>query len=252
VRRALNDADIICVPYNLLLQQSSREAIGLNLRESIVIIDEAHNVIEAINSIHSCLLDETQIKKCLEQLHFYFEKYKSKFKGKTTMYIRQLIFILKQFSSCLELFENSCIMSIKNLIDKLKIEHFNLFKLHSFIKESRLSSKLHGLSEQARKKEMKSNGDVFISNHEIPLRIFDQFLTALNRPDTDGRVLVTNKPGVPKCLHYILLNPSELFEPIIKEARSVILAGGTISPICDFLEQVFFSLFPVAPVHPKR
>lgn len=62
-RKAILDADIICVPYNLLLQKSSRDAIGLQLEESIVILDEAHNVMDAINSMHSVILNRTHVFK---------------------------------------------------------------------------------------------------------------------------------------------------------------------------------------------
>lgn len=37
-RKAVQDADIICLPYNLLLQKSAREASNINLKNAIVII----------------------------------------------------------------------------------------------------------------------------------------------------------------------------------------------------------------------
>jgi hypothetical protein len=37
---------------------------------------------------------------------------------------------------------------------------------------------------------------------------------------------------------YILLNPCQVFEPIVMGSRSVILAGGTLSPVTDLLSQV--------------
>lgn len=39
-RHSVKGAEIICVPYNLLLQESAREAIGIRLENSIVILDE--------------------------------------------------------------------------------------------------------------------------------------------------------------------------------------------------------------------
>ncbi len=34
---------LVTLPYNLLLQKSAREALGIDLKDQIVIIDEAHS-----------------------------------------------------------------------------------------------------------------------------------------------------------------------------------------------------------------
>ena len=44
---------IVTLPYPLLLQKSAREALGLSLKNHVVIIDEAHNLMDAIAGIHS-------------------------------------------------------------------------------------------------------------------------------------------------------------------------------------------------------
>ena len=45
------DADIILVPYNYLLSQSYREKMDIDLNKSIIIIDEAHNIMQAAESV---------------------------------------------------------------------------------------------------------------------------------------------------------------------------------------------------------
>ena len=52
-RKAIEDAQVVVIPYNTLLHSSTREACGINLKNSVVIIDEAHNVLETIAHIHS-------------------------------------------------------------------------------------------------------------------------------------------------------------------------------------------------------
>ena len=44
---------LVVLPYNTLLHAATRDAVGLRLKGSVVIIDEAHNLLDVINSVHS-------------------------------------------------------------------------------------------------------------------------------------------------------------------------------------------------------
>jgi chromosome transmission fidelity protein 1 len=39
---------IVTLPYNLLLQKSAREALGIDLKDQIVLIDEAHSMFKYV------------------------------------------------------------------------------------------------------------------------------------------------------------------------------------------------------------
>ena len=41
------------LPYNTLLHKSTRDAVGIKVKDSVIIVDEAHNIIDTINSLHS-------------------------------------------------------------------------------------------------------------------------------------------------------------------------------------------------------
>lgn len=41
------------MPYAALLSREAREAMGVRLDGAVVVVDEAHNIVEAINSVHS-------------------------------------------------------------------------------------------------------------------------------------------------------------------------------------------------------
>jgi chromosome transmission fidelity protein 1 len=45
----------------MLLHEATREACGIKLKGNIVIIDEAHNLIETISNIHSVEISGTQV-----------------------------------------------------------------------------------------------------------------------------------------------------------------------------------------------
>jgi len=52
---------VVVVPYNTLLHKSTRKASGLKLSGSVIIIDEAHNLLEAIGHIHSSVVSGQQV-----------------------------------------------------------------------------------------------------------------------------------------------------------------------------------------------
>ena len=52
---------IVALPYNTLLHKSTREASGIQLQGNIVIIDEAHNLLETINNVHSSEITGSQV-----------------------------------------------------------------------------------------------------------------------------------------------------------------------------------------------
>ena len=54
--KALPTVDVCILPYNLLLVPSARESCGIDLTNSVVIIDEAHNLAGAIESSYSNIL----------------------------------------------------------------------------------------------------------------------------------------------------------------------------------------------------
>jgi chromosome transmission fidelity protein 1 len=53
---------------------------------------------------------------------------------------------------------------------------------------------------------------------------------ALTNADKDGRILVATESG-DTYVQYMLLNPANEFKEIVEEARSVVLAGGTMEPV---------------------
>jgi chromosome transmission fidelity protein 1 len=61
-------AQVIVVPYNTLLHKNTRKACGINVAGSVVIIDEAHNLLDTISHIHSSEVTGHQV--CFSVLAF--------------------------------------------------------------------------------------------------------------------------------------------------------------------------------------
>ena len=64
--------------------------------------------------------------------------------------------------------------------------------------------------------------------------LVESFLLSLTDARDDGRVLISVDEAGSKryvTLKYILLNPAERFREVVDEARCIILAGGTMTPV---------------------
>jgi chromosome transmission fidelity protein 1 len=52
-RASIPLAQVIGMPYSMLLSKDTRESMGIELEGNIVIFDEAHNIVEAMNHTYS-------------------------------------------------------------------------------------------------------------------------------------------------------------------------------------------------------
>jgi chromosome transmission fidelity protein 1 len=101
-RAAVKSAEIVTLPYPLLLQKSAREALDLNVKGHVVIIDEAHNLMDAIAGIHSVEISLKQLRKARAQIGVYLQKFRNRLKGKNRVYVAQVIRVIDSLSGYLE------------------------------------------------------------------------------------------------------------------------------------------------------
>ena len=47
------EASIVGLPYQMLLHERTRQSLGIDLAGQVVIIDEAHNVVDAISDLYN-------------------------------------------------------------------------------------------------------------------------------------------------------------------------------------------------------
>ncbi|XP_023612591.1 Fanconi anemia group J protein isoform X1 [Myotis lucifugus] len=67
-RELIEDADIIFCPYNYLLDAQIRESMDINLKEQVVILDEAHNIEDCARESASYSITEVQLRFARDEL----------------------------------------------------------------------------------------------------------------------------------------------------------------------------------------
>ncbi|KAJ3357714.1 hypothetical protein HDU83_004869 [Entophlyctis luteolus] len=247
-RNSIPGSQLITLPYNMMLQKSTRDSLGISLQGNVVIFgnviiwvligievtlaDEAHNLIDTITSIYSVSLELHQVQRAQFQLEAYFKKYMARLNGKNIVYIKQILVILSAL--CRQLVEannrkaeksNSSTSKFKSpseFVNDIGVDHINLFKISNYLETSKLPQKLQGFNEKATSTEVELFPEVtaFLAG------------TSDMGQESDNRT----------CFKYLLLNPTDVFQEIVSEARSVILAGGTMAPMSEFKSQSPFQL----------
>ena len=123
-RAAIPFSQLVVIPYNTLLHKSTREASRIKLDGNIVIIDEAHNLLDAIGNMHSSNITGNQVSDknqtyltpekinnffffppqlclCHNQLTNYRDKYEKLFSARNLLHLNQLIHVVGQLTCML-------------------------------------------------------------------------------------------------------------------------------------------------------
>ncbi|PSK46429.1 hypothetical protein B9Z65_5397 [Elsinoe australis] len=245
-RSAITPAEVIMLPYPLLLQKTAREALTISVKDHVVIIDEAHNLMDAILGIYTAEITLAQLRTAREQLMTYLQKFRNRLAGKNRVYVTQTVRLLDSLKTCLESIKDSGegVTDSGSLLVGKGVDQINLYKLIQYLQESKLARKVHGYTihqTSTAQNDKATSVQITRSSDQTPvLNIFQNFIHALTNPAKEGRFFyqTTSDPHATK-LKYLLLDPSQHFHDIVTSARSVILCGGTMSPITDYLTQLF-------------
>uniref|UniRef100_A0A2K5QEG3 DEAD/H-box helicase 11 n=1 Tax=Cebus imitator TaxID=2715852 RepID=A0A2K5QEG3_CEBIM len=285
-RLAIPAAQLVVLPYQMLLHAATRQAAGIQLQDQVVIIDEAHNLIDTITGMHSVEVSGSQLCQAHSQLLQYMERYRKRLKAKNLMYLKQILYLLEKFVAMLggNIKQNPNTQSLSQTGTELKtindflfqsqIDNINLFKVQRYCEKSMVSRKLFGFTERhgavlsSREQPRLAGFQQFLQSLQpkateapadesqasaprpaSPLMHIEGFLAALTTANQDGRVILSRQGSLSQSsLKFLLLNPAVHFAQVVKECRAVVIAGGTMQPVSDFRQQ----LLACAGVEPER
>ncbi|KAJ6620765.1 helicase C-terminal domain-containing protein [Mycena sp. CBHHK59/15] len=263
-RRAIPQAELVTLPYNLLLQKAAREALGIDLTDQIVIIDEAHNLIPTLLSLSTARLSFSTLSTSFQQVCIYVAKFRSRLSAGNMLHLKRLVLFLDALKKYVTDWKEQRqankskveVMTVVELLDRLgrKVSSINLLEVEGYLKSSKIARKIAGYSDKEAEKELDPKlrprcGAV------PPLHAVEAFMLSLTGTNDDGRLtfsLVPNKAGQEEVeIKYQLLNPAPHFIEVVDSARAVILAGGTMSPISDVINQLEISSFSCGHIIPE-
>ncbi|KAF3066395.1 ATP-dependent RNA helicase chl1 [Daldinia childiae] len=240
-RTAVPSAEIITLPYPLLLQKTARDALGIKLEGNVVIVDEAHNIMDAVANVYASEISLNELKRARQMLGVYVKKFGKKLKGGNRVMVAQVAKVVDGLrvwlESASELKSDQGIVDPNVLLKSKGIDQINMYKLIQYIQDSKLAYKIEGYVAQA---ESQGAGDASSIIRSTPvLHTLLSFLVSLNNLSSEGRIFYHKVSQDDIKLSYLLLSPTHAFSSIASSARAVILAGGTMSPFEDYTAHLF-------------
>ncbi|XP_059455898.1 uncharacterized protein LOC132186105 isoform X2 [Corylus avellana] len=260
-------ADLVVLPYQSLLSKSSRESLGLTLKNNIVIIDEAHNLADSLISMYDSKVTVSQLENVHSHTVRYFERFRNLLGPGNRRYIQTLMVLTRAFLQIL-LEDASYVdvpqdtekasgandasnssMAINDFLFSLNVDNINLVKLLQYIKESNIMYKVSGYGDKMASLQKctahTNTGECSEEGSTLSgFRALSDMLQSLTNNDGDGRIIVSRSR--PRCsrqqggyIKFVMLSGEKIFSEIVDQAHAVVLAGGTLQPIEETRERLF-------------
>ncbi|XP_037935516.1 ATP-dependent DNA helicase DDX11 [Teleopsis dalmanni] len=168
-RAAAKDAQIIMLPYQMLLHHRTRVQSGINLRGAVVIIDEAHNLLDTISQLYSCEISLQQLTILQQQMTGYKMKFVKRFNTSNLLRINQLIFVVKRLIKLIKpngdgTNSNRRTLRTYDVTSEGEFFNINLKELVQFCENNRLAQKLQGFAQRQNQEPQPSENKPPVKN----------------------------------------------------------------------------------------
>jgi chromosome transmission fidelity protein 1 len=227
-RDMVRTADLVVLPYQSLLLKSARESLGLNLKNSVVIIDEAHNLADSLTSMYNSKITSSQLNAILSHLEAYLNRFQSVLGAGNRRYIQTLTVLTRSFLRVLTSNQDDACtmtsMTINQFLFSLDIDNINIVKLCQYVKESNI---IHKVSGYANKLNINQDGVNHLSHQQqydegssiASFQTLADFLRSLLNCNDNGRIIVARKKfsGQPEdaYLKFVMLCAEKIFLEVL-------------------------------------
>lgn len=235
-RKSVDLAEVIALPYQMLLLRTTREIMRLNIDNAIVVIDEAHNLIDTISAMNSVSVSSSEMEIAIKCLKTYLTKFSRRLNSGNRIHLVKLIKlcqVVQKFMDTAADFKTGNIINPQDIFQGNTGDLVNVHKLEKFLAKSKIAYKIESYMDA----EDKADSFKRSSSNPILFKI-TQFLKCLTNTSKEGQFIWDKRNGL-VFIDYILLDPSIVFDDIVSRAKCVLLCGGTMEPMDDFTSYLF-------------
>uniref|UniRef100_A0A8C5NS18 DNA 5'-3' helicase n=1 Tax=Junco hyemalis TaxID=40217 RepID=A0A8C5NS18_JUNHY len=272
-RELMVGADIVFCPYNYLLDPQIRDTMDINLKDQVVILDEAHNIEDCARESVSYGVTESQLRAAREELDFMVSNsIRQKHHEPLRAVCCSLINWLQESSGQLveRAFESACKVwsgkEMLNFLHQMGITGitFPILQKHlAAVLEKEEKVSMHGREEIIEVPVVSPAAQImlkglfmvlsclfkensrFADDYRVALQQTYTWMTEDQRDDADKSSFFPRpkhkKSSRQKTLVHMLnfwcLNPAVAFSDL-NEVRTIVLTSGTLSPMDSFSSEL--------------
>ncbi|GBP85109.1 hypothetical protein EVAR_51228_1 [Eumeta japonica] len=223
---------VVLMSHAGLVGGAARAGRGVRLRGHVLVVDEAHALVPALQRAHAAPLPRTHLHILLIALRRYTRHYATRLASRHLLCLNQIIFIVGRL---LGLFEQTPMASkkheeteiyiLEDFVIKAEIDHLNLRQLVEFCKKRKLAPILHGFSLRY---NISESAEQTKANTEINRNPLQTFLSSISMENPKESITenIGKVPASDEC------SRKEGFDCVD------ISAGGALYALLEFLERL--------------
>ncbi len=102
----------------MLLHEKTRRSWGIDITNNVLVLDEAHNLLQALSSVYSADISRDQLSASVVLIRAYIDRFRLRFRVDNLMLMRQLLALTVAFDNMLNAYAN------RNQSAVLTVAHF--------------------------------------------------------------------------------------------------------------------------------
>ncbi|VDO07633.1 unnamed protein product [Rodentolepis nana] len=214
-KRGLPLAQLVLAPYQTVIVPGQREAIGLRLQDSVLIIDEAHNLLEALAEAFSATITYNDLVLTERLTIAFLEYYRSRLSSLSALRLRQLNLIIGGFKNLLdgkialgcqrqkdsenrEPIGGNVVYKLGDFLFAAGLDHINLSYVVDYLRSDRCVHKLAGFGKWfgGKRKRLEKEKDESEEPKSVGTGLsFSACLKQLKRPPSSSESQLMPKPS---------------------------------------------------------
>ena len=221
-RHSAKSADVVLVPYTSILSESMRQSLDIDVKGNIVVIDEAHNLIDALSTTLTIRLNQQSLESASLHLTEYSRTYAAVLAPRNLVSIKKLGFLIKSLLSWICSIGSDSLCTVQSLMKCAKIDSSDLGSVSLFLETTDFKRKLRGFVD--RTEEGSLSGAVY-TLHTLFQRL---------QHSSEWDRISVRVNGASRELCYVVIDCVSALARLVKQARAVVLAGGTMKPLDEY------------------